>query len=276
MDTPIEHLDLSSPESASLAFTIWSWVFKFFALYIGLTTSLYTMSLMGNTTASFFARCLTAYIMLMLCALYGVFASIILRLVGMHRMSQWVVARAYKWTMRFTTRVRFEVIAGKEHLKERPVVFVGNHQTALDVLLLATIFPRWCSVTAKKQLKAMPFLGWFMAVSGTVFIVRGNRATALKAFEGAAKEITTKRQSVFIFPEGTRSNTDEPVLLPFKKGAFHLAVQAGVPIVPVVAANYSGVLSLKAWRFRAGVIPVIGRSFEPPFQVPGMLTLNSS
>ena len=67
-----------------------------------------------------------------------------------------------------------------------------------------------------------------------------------------------KRQSVFIFPEGTRSNATEPMLLGFKKGAFHLAIQAKVPIVPIVAACYAGVLSPKEWRFRSGEIPVVG------------------
>ena len=63
------------------------------------------------------------------------------------------------------------------------------------------------------------------------------------------------RQSVYIFPEGTRSYYDHPDLLSFKKGAFHLAIQAQVPIVPVVAANYSNVLSFKKKIFRMGIIP---------------------
>ena len=136
---------------------------------------------------------------------------------------------------------------------------MGNHQTALDVLLLGTIFPKYCSVTAKKSLKRTPFLGWFMALSGTVFIDRASRTSALKAFEGAADEMKRKRQSVFIFPEGTRSHAEEPMLLGFKKGAFHLAIQAKVPIVPVVTGCYWGVLSARESRFRAGRIPVQGR-----------------
>lgn len=154
--------------------------------------------------------------------------------------------------------MRFKVIGGEENLSTRPAVFVGNHQTALDVLFLGTIFPKHTSVTAKASLKKVPFLGWFMALSGTVFIDRANRDTALKAFEGAANEIRTKRQSVFIFPEGTRSNAKEPMLLGFKKGAFHLAIQAKVPIVPVIAGCYAGVLGVDEWRFRAGTVPVIG------------------
>ena len=67
-----------------------------------------------------------------------------------------------------------------------------------------------------------------------------------------------KRQSVFIFPEGTRSYAEGPEMGAFKKGAFHLAVKAGVDIVPVVAANYCGVLNVREQRFRAGCIPVTG------------------
>jgi len=65
-----------------------------------------------------------------------------------------------------------------------------------------------------------------------------------------------RQQSVYIFPEGTRSYGNEPELLPFKKGAFHLAVQAQVPIVPVVVANYADVLNVKTKVFRPGRIPV--------------------
>lgn len=69
-----------------------------------------------------------------------------------------------------------------------------------------------------------------------------------------------ERQSVFIFPEGTRSYADGPEMGAFKKGAFHLAVKASVDIVPVVAGNYWGVLSVREQRFRGGRIPVKGKS----------------
>lgn len=97
-----------------------------------------------------------------------------------------------------------------------------------------------------------------MTLSGTVFIDRANSADARHAMAGASKEITQMRQSVYMFPEGTRSYAKEPMLLPFKKGAFHLAVQAGVPLVPVVVANYSDVLYVKGWNFKSGRILVKG------------------
>ncbi len=75
---------------------------------------------------------------------------------------------------------------------------------------------------------------------------------------GASEEMSGQKQSVYMFPEGTRSYAKEPMLLPFKKGAFHLAVQAGVPVVPVVVANYSDVLYVQDWKFKAGNIAIKG------------------
>jgi lysophosphatidate acyltransferase len=97
-----------------------------------------------------------------------------------------------------------------------------------------------------------------MALSGSVFIDRANTKDARQAMAGAAQEMQTKKQSVYMFPEGTRSYSKEPMLLPFKKGAFHLAVQAQVPIVPCVVANYSHILWVKGMDFKSGRIPVKG------------------
>lgn len=96
-----------------------------------------------------------------------------------------------------------------------------------------------------------------VALSKTVFIDRANRENALKAFNSAAQEMNTDKQSVYIFPEGTRSYGSSADLLPFKKGAFHLAIQAQVPIVPIVAANYAPLLSFQKKIFNRGRIPVV-------------------
>lgn len=99
---------------------------------------------------------------------------------------------------------------------------------------------------------------YIVSLSKTVFIDRGNRQTARIAFDRAAQQMRTDRQSVFIFAEGTRSHSTRAELLPFKKGAFHLAVKAQVPIVPIVVANYSNVLHLATRTFNQGSIPVKG------------------
>jgi lysophosphatidate acyltransferase len=95
-----------------------------------------------------------------------------------------------------------------------------------------------------------------VALSKTVFIERKSREQAVAAFDQAAEQMHSNRQSVYIFPEGTRSYYDHPDMLAFKKGAFHLAIQAQVPIVPVVVANYSNVLNMKRKIFQSGTIPI--------------------
>ncbi|KAI9852260.1 MAG: 1-acylglycerol-3-phosphate O-acyltransferase [Thelocarpon superellum] len=247
--------------------------------YLGVTALLMALAL-AVPRAGFYGRLLSSYFCFFLSAAYGVVVSIIFRLVGYGGASQWAVARLFQLIMGLSTGVYFDV-TGTEYLTERPVVFVGNHQTyvflagpachpgwlkesdvvgvmssELDVLMLGAIFPPFCSVTAKKSLAYVPVFGWFLWLSRTVFIDRGNRDTAMAAFDGAAAEMRKHKQSVFIFPEGTRSYFAEPDLLPFKKGAFHLAVKAKVPVVPVVVANYSNILHVKSKRFEAGHIPV--------------------
>jgi lysophosphatidate acyltransferase len=106
-----------------------------------------------------------------------------------------------------------------------------------------------------------------VALSKTVFINRTDRASAIHAFDAAVETMHRERQSVYIFPEGTRSYASEPMLLPFKKGAFHLAIQAQVPLVPVVVANYSHVLNVKKRIFRSGSVPV---KVLPPIETKGM------
>jgi lysophosphatidate acyltransferase len=238
--------------------TILNYLGIFAGSYLGLTVVLFMVSFV-IPIAGFFARLLASYISLIVCASYGVIVSILLRLVGYGRVAQWATARSFKYVMYLTTGIWFTIDDPNNWLNTtRPAVFIGNHQTELDVLMLGHIFPKYCSITAKKSLKNMPFLGWYMSLSGSVFIDRANSTSARTAMSGAADEIQKERQSVYMFPEGTRSYTKEPTLLPFKKGAFHLAVQAGVPIVPVVVANYSNILYVRGWRFTSGTIPIKG------------------
>ncbi|KAH8176311.1 acyltransferase domain-containing protein [Sarocladium implicatum] len=224
--------------------------------YTALTVALYMVSLVVPR-AAFVARSLATYGTGLFVAFLGAIASLILTLFGRQQIAQWFTARLYKYLAIVTTGVTFKVEDPNNVLgKTRPAVFIGNHQTELDVLMLGCMFPKYCSVTAKSSLKHVPFLGWFMRLSGTIFIDRKNAKDAREAMKGAATEIQQKQQSVYMFPEGTRSYAKEAGLLPFKKGAFHLAVQAGVPIVPVVVANYSHIMFVRDMVFNAGTIPV--------------------
>lgn len=77
-----------------------------------------------------------------------------------------------------------------------------------------------------------------MTLSGAVFIDRKNNARAVQSVAAAAQTMKDRNIDLWIFPEGTRTNKPEPDMKPFKKGAFHMAVQSGVPIVPVVCQHY--------------------------------------
>lgn len=240
--------------------------------FILFNIALYAMALLPTPQKvhqyiEFAARSLAYVLSLIACAFYGIISACVLRALGHPGLASWPCAKSFEFVMSYTCDVRFEIVEGEEHLRERPAVFISNHQSELDVLMLGTVWPKYCSVTAKSTLKSYPFLGQFMSVSGAVFIDRGNRTNAFAAFDNAANIMKTQKQSVFIFPEGTRSYTREPMLLPFKKGAFHLAVKAQVDIVPIVVANYSNVIYLQGRWFRPGRIPI---KVLPPISTKNM------
>ena len=100
--------------------------------YLLVVLGLYAVSATVPTMhdlAGFLARLLTSWIAMCVCATYGVFASIFLRIIGEAGLSQWTVARSFKYTMWWSTGVTFDIIEGQEHLLTRPCVIVGNHQT---------------------------------------------------------------------------------------------------------------------------------------------------
>lgn len=219
--------------------------------------AVFVFGLLGplSNKTRFYAKLVTSLVSLIICATYGVIVSIVLGILGHKSLSQWTTARAFCGMLSPLTGFRFDV-ENEERLLNRPAVFISNHQTEMDVLMLGQMFPKHCSVTSKKALKYYPVLGWFMTLSGTVFIDRANRKNAFASFASAVKQIKETKQSVWIFPEGTRSGFTEPDMLPFKKGCFHLAIQAGVDIVPVVVQNYSGIFNWKARRFESGVCKI--------------------
>ncbi len=110
-----------------------------------------------------------------------------------------------------------------------PFVVVANHQSMLDILLLSRL-PREMKWVAKEELFGIPLVGWMLRMSGDIRIRRGDAESGGEAL-GVAKAYLARGMNVMMFPEGTRSATGK--LLPFKKGAFRLAIEAGVPVLPV-------------------------------------------
>lgn len=205
--------------------------------------------------AKFVIKGFVALNLLLVSATYGVVSSLALALVGKRSISQWSTARFYYKLFSFVMGMRINVDR-PEVLKGLPAILISNHQSELDIYMLGRIFPQRCVVTAKKQLKYIPFLGWFMSASGTFFLDRSNRQSAIDTLNAALTDLKTNKGGLFMFPEGTRSYSATPTLLPFKKGAFHLAVQAQIPIVPLVVSNTSNLYSLKSFEFNRGEINV--------------------
>jgi len=127
-------------------------------------------------------------------------------------------------------------VTGEEHAwGHRPCVFVFNHQSQADVIILPTLLRRNLAGVGKKEIGDVPVLGTLMKIGGTVLIDRENNRSARESMKPLIDVMLKEGRSVCIAPEGTRSTST--TLGRFKKGAFHLAMQAGVPIVPVVIHN---------------------------------------
>lgn len=136
----------------------------------------------------------------------------------------------------------------------KPHVFASNHQSMLDTAIMLKAVPTDLHFFAKKELGWYPFVGWYLVLSAQILVDRKNREKAQKSLEKAAFRIRSGA-NVFLFAEGTRSRTNQ--LLPLKKGAFLLAIQAQVPIVPVSVSGSGKVWPSDSIRFRPGKIKVI-------------------
>jgi len=146
-------------------------------------------------------------------------------------------------------------VEGEEHLwSHRPAVFIFNHQSALDAILMIKLIRRDVTGIGKMELKKNPIFGPIFAAAGVVFIDRSNSVKAIEALKPAVDALKEGR-SLVIAPEGTRSPT--PRLGRFKKGAFHLAMQAGVSIVPVVFRNVLDAFPKNATIVRPATIEAI-------------------
>src|SRR5207249_3713819 len=158
--------------------------------------------------------------------------------------------------------VRLDV-HGAEHLAARPAVFLFNHQSQLDVLILAKLLRGGFTGVAKKELANSPGFGLMFRLADVAFVDRQDNAQARKALEPAVQKLRNGI-SLVIAPEGTRSAT--PALGPFKKGAFHVALQAGVPIVPIVIRNSGELMWRRARTIHSGTVQIV---VLPPIPTAG-------
>lgn len=147
-------------------------------------------------------------------------------------------------------------VKGEEHLwSHRPCVFVFNHQSKADVVIIARLLRRDIAGIGKKEIKReQPLIGKVMEFGGVVFIDRADSKSAIDSIAPLVDAMRDEGKSVVLAPEGTR--TVSPKLAPFKKGAFHIAMQAGVPIVPIVIRNAGDVSPKGDFVFRSATVDV--------------------
>lgn len=121
-------------------------------------------------------------------------------------------------------------IEGLANLQQGPAVFIANHQSLIDAVLLPAILPQTTCLVAKKELEHIPFLGWMLAAGGAMMVDRKDPVRAVESIREGLKKLPAG-WSVFVFPEGTRS--EDGSLRNFKKGAFHIAIASGLPVIPI-------------------------------------------
>jgi 1-acyl-sn-glycerol-3-phosphate acyltransferase len=130
--------------------------------------------------------------------------------------------------------IRYRVTGKERAPKNRAVVYCSNHQSNVDPPVLFQALHRRLHVLYKAELRKIPILGFAMEIGGFVAVERDKREASFVSIDQAAASIRSGN-SFLIFPEGTRSRTDE--LLPFKKGGFVMAIKAQAPIVPVAISG---------------------------------------
>jgi 1-acyl-sn-glycerol-3-phosphate acyltransferase len=127
-----------------------------------------------------------------------------------------------------------------------PYVAVSNHESYADIFLISH-FPWEMKWLSKEALFKIPVMGWLMRMAGDIPVKRGSRESAMQAL-AECRERLQNRVSVMIFPEGTRSPTGD--LLPFKDGAFKLAIESGAPILPIAVAGTRNCMAKHSFQFR--------------------------
>jgi 1-acyl-sn-glycerol-3-phosphate acyltransferase len=169
-------------------------------------------------------------------------------------------ARMLGRLMRPPLGIRTRVV-GRENMEaRRPCIYLSNHQSAYDVPVLAELYPVDTVVIGKKELSRIPFFGWVFRVTGNILIDRKNNPSAVGRLKEVEEAVRERGVSVWIFPEGTRGKVPGR-LLPFKKGAFHMAAAAGVPVVPIVVEPLQPYFDPKRHHLRSGELEV--RVLEP-------------
>ena len=165
---------------------------------------------------------------------------------------------------------------GYENVKDlQSAVYIANHQSNWDIIALTgAVMPRTVAI-GKSSLFWIPLFGQLFWLSGNLLINRENKAKAASTIGTVVDKIRQRNMSIWMFPEGTRSQGKG--LLPFKTGAFHIALQAQVPLVPIACSSYFGQVDLNRWdngELIVEIMPPISVAGYEPNQIRDLLKLS--
>ncbi len=162
---------------------------------------------------------------------------------------RYVAGRAFRLlgvtSVRLNPLWRFETSGRFITDPRRPYVAVSNHESYADIFLISHL-PWEMKWLSKETMFRIPCFGWMMRMAGDIEVRRGERTSIVEAM-AAARDRLAKKVSVMIFPEGTRSRSGE--MLPFKDGAFRLAIETGSPILPMAVAGTRHAMAKGTFRF---------------------------
>ena len=163
------------------------------------------------------------------------------------------LAKIWAKSILFAGRIRVTVTGYSNIDPGRSYIYMSNHQSNFDIPVLLAYLDTQFRYLAKAELFKIPIFGYAMKRAGYISIDRSNRKSAFESLKEAAKKIRNG-VSVLIFPEGTRSRDGN--IRPFKKGGFALAVDSGVPVVPIVIHGTWSIMSKKGVRIRPGNVEI--------------------
>jgi 1-acyl-sn-glycerol-3-phosphate acyltransferase len=160
-----------------------------------------------------------------------------------HKNNVYYLSRMLNWAC-WVLGVKVKRIIPDECRNIGSAVYVANHQTNYDIMVLGCVMPGTVSM-GKQSLAWIPLFGQVYYLSGNILIDRARSSKAADTIRQVVAKIKERGISIWMFPEGTRSKGRG--LIPFKTGAFHTAIAAKVPIVPIVCSSYAGQIDLNRW-----------------------------
>src|SRR5829696_981065 len=179
------------------------------------------------------------------------------------RLQHWC---ASTWSRMIARTAMLDVrVRGAEHLREgESYVFLSTHQSWMDIPVMLGYLPGQLRIAAKREVFLIPFLGWHLRRAGHIPINRGSTAESIASLQRAAR-LLGGGVSAFLFPEGTR--TRDGSLQPLKKGGFRLAMESGLPLVPVAIVGTRRAMPRGSMVLRAGPVEM---HIDPPIPTAGL------